>query len=167
MKRIAVFAGSFDPFTLAHLDIVRKASAMFDSLVVLVGVNRKKRPFLPVEKRVRLIAETLRDFPHVSVDSFDGLTVDYLKKMSARFLVRGIRSAAEFDAELHLAWNNRSLHPEAETVFFPVSPEYAAISSSAVREILSFGGDVSKMLPESIYRNISPGDMPDVRSETL
>lgn len=167
MKRIAVFAGSFDPFTLAHLDIVRKASAMFDSLVVLVGVNRKKRPFLPVEKRVRLIAETLRDFRHVSVDSFDGLTVDYLKKMSARFLVRGIRSAAEFDSELHLAWNNQSLHPEAETVFFPVSPEYAAISSSAVREILSFGGDVSKMLPDSIYRNISSGDLSDVRSETL
>ncbi len=167
MNRKAVFAGSFDPFTLAHLDIVQKASALFDSVVVLVGVNRRKSPFLPVERRVRLIEKALGAVPNVSVDSFDGLTVDYLKKVGGNFLVRGIRSASEFDAELHLAWNNCRLNPLAETVFFPVEPEYAAISSSAVREILSFGGDVSKMLPPSIFNDLCNGDMPDVRTETL
>lgn len=167
MNRKAVFAGSFDPFTLAHLDIVQKASALFDSVVVLVGVNRRKRPFLSAEKRVRLIEKALGAMPNVSVDFFEGLTVDYLEKVGGKFLIRGIRSASEFDAERNLAWNNRLLNPSSETVFFPVAPEYAAVSSSAVREILSFGGDVSKMLPASILNDLCNGDLPDVRTETL
>ncbi len=167
MNRKAVFAGSFDPFTLAHLDIVQKASALFDSVVVLVGVNRRKRPFLSAEKRVRLIEKALGAMPNVSVDFFEGLTVDYLEKVGGKFLIRGIRSASEFDAERNLAWNNRLLNPFSETVFFPVAPEYAAVSSSAVREILSFGGDVSKMLPASILNDLCNGDLPDVRTETL
>lgn len=167
MNRKAVFAGSFDPFTLAHFDIVQKASLLFDSVVVLVGVNRRKRPFLSTERRMRLIENTLGMMPNVSVDSFEGLTVDYLKKTGGDFLIRGIRSASEFDAERNLAWNNSRLAPFAKTVFFPVAPEYAAISSSAVREILSFGGDVSKMLPSAILNDLRNGDLPDVRTETL
>ncbi len=167
MNRKAVFAGTFDPFTLAHLDILQKASALFDSVTVLVGVNRRKRPLLSLERRVRQIERACKAMPNVSVDAFEGLTVDYLERIGGSFLVRGIRSAAEFAAEQHLAWNNHLLNPRVETVFLPVAPEHASISSSAVREILSFGGDVSKMLPASILNDLRNGDLSDVRSETL
>lgn len=167
MKRKAVFAGSFDPFTLAHFDLVRRSVSLFDELVVLVGVNRQKRSLLTVERRKRQIEEAIAEFPNVSVDAFDGLTVDYLKRVGAKFLVRGVRSPSEFDSERNLAWNNLRLYPEAETVFLPVAPEYSSISSSAVREILSFGGDVSGMLPQNIYNDLCHGDLPDVRTEAL
>ncbi len=167
MNRKAVLAGSFDPFTLAHFDIVQKASSLFDSVTVLVGVNRRKHPLLPLERRVHLIERALEAMPNVSVDSFEGLTVDYLEKVGANFLVRGIRSAFEFDAERNLAWNNQLLNSRVETVFLPVAPEYASISSSVVREILSFGGDVSKMIPASILNDLRNGDLSDVRFETI
>lgn len=154
MERVAVFVGSFDPFTVAHLAIARKASGLFDRVVVAVGRNVAKRPFLPVESRVRLAAMALSGIQNVSVDSFDGLSVEFLKRVGAKYLVRGIHSAMEFEAERDLAWNNSRLWPEAETVFLPLGLEFSGISSSAVREILRFGGDISAMVPPSILLDL-------------
>lgn len=154
MERVAVFAGSFDPFTAAHLAIAQKSAGIFDRVIVAVGRNVAKRPFLPVESRVRLAAKALAGIRNVSVDSFEGLSVEFLKKVGAKYFVRGIHSAMEFEAERDLAWNNSRLWPEAETVFLPIGPEFSGISSSAVREILRFGGDVSRMVPSSILLDI-------------
>lgn len=151
MERQAVFAGSFDPFTVAHLSIVKKASQLFDRLTVLVSHNVRKTSWLLAETRVNLVRKALTGFPNVSVESFDGLTVDFLQKSGAKFLVRGVRSASEFDAERNLAWNNHALFSQAETVLVLPEPELSAVSSSAVREICSFGGDVSSMIPATIY----------------
>ena len=154
MDRIAVFAGSFDPFTVAHLAIVKRACAIFDRVIVVVGKNVLKHSLLTVETRMHFIAKATAGLKNVTVDSFDGLTVDYMKKSGAKFLVRGIRSSVEFEAERNLAWNNQMLFPEAETVFLQVDPQFAAISSTAVREILHFGGDVSKMVPKEFYADL-------------
>ena len=150
MERIAVFAGSFDPFTVAHLAIVKRASAIFDRVIVVVGKNVQKNSLLSVETRMRFVQKATANLKNVTVDSFDGLTVEYMKNSGAKFLVRGIRSAVEFDAERNLAWNNQMLYPQAETVFLQIEPELA----SAVREILHFGGDVSKMIPAEFFPDL-------------
>ena len=154
MERIAVFAGSFDPFTVAHLAIVKRASAIFDRVIVVVGKNVQKNSLLSVETRMRFVQKATATLKNVTVDSFDGLTVEYMKNSGAKFLVRGIRSAVEFDAERNLAWNNQMLYPQAETVFLLIEPELASVSSSAVREILHFGGDVSKMIPAEFFPDL-------------
>ena len=154
MERIAVFAGSFDPFTVAHLAIVKRASAIFDRVIVVVGKNVQKNSLLSVETRMRFVQKATANLKNVTVDSFDGLTVEYMKNSGAKFLVRGIRSAVEFDAERNLAWNNQMLYPQAETVFLQIEPELASFSSFAVREILHFGGDVSKMIPAEFFPDL-------------
>ncbi|MDD6091859.1 MAG: pantetheine-phosphate adenylyltransferase [Hallerella succinigenes] len=154
MERIAVFAGSFDPFTVAHLAIVKRASAIFDRVIVVVGKNVQKNSLLSVETRMRFVQKATANLKNVTVDSFDGLTVEYMKNSGAKFLVRGIRSAVEFDAERNLAWNNQMLYPQAETVFLQIEPELSSVSSSAVREILHFGGDVSKMIPAEFFPDL-------------
>lgn len=154
MERIAVFTGSFDPFTVAHLAIAQKAAGIFERVIVAVGKNVSKRALLPVHVRVRLAAKAVEFLPNVQVDAFDGLAVEYMKAVGAKYFVRGIHSAAEFDVERDLAWNNQRLFPEAETVFFPLEPEFAGVSSSAVREILHFDGSCPHLVPASIYADL-------------
>ena len=139
MKRIAVFAGSFDPFTLGHLDIVRRAASLFDELYVLLAVNASKKYYFDEATRAEMVRRAVAPFPNVKVDCYDGLTVDFAKRVGAKFLVRGIRGAADVEYEQTVAWNNKVLCPEIETVFLSSASEHLAVSSSVVRELLKAG----------------------------
>jgi len=149
--RIAVYPGSFDPITNGHLDIVRRAAHVFDRVVIAVLGNPRKAPLLDAESRVAIIRAALAGEAElagrVEVATFDGLTVDFCHRTGAAFLVRGLRAIADFEAELQLAHNNHQLAPDVDTVFFMTSLEHSYISSSLVKEIARFGGDVSGMVP--------------------
>ncbi|MFL5679656.1 MAG: pantetheine-phosphate adenylyltransferase [Chloroflexota bacterium] len=155
---VAVYPGSFDPITNGHLDIVRRASAVFDRLVVAVLANPRKSPLLEVTDRVALIRAALDDAglpeDRVGVESFDGLTVDFCRTRGASFIVRGLRAVSDFEAEMQLAHNNRKLAPGIDTVFFMTSLEQGYVSSSLVREIAQFGGDVGGMVPAVAERRL-------------
>lgn len=158
MQKIAVFAGSFDPFTVGHLDIVKRASALFDEVYVLLAVNASKKYLFDEKVRVEMVRKAVENIPNVKVDSFDGLTVDFAKRVGAKYLVRGIRGASDVDYEQTVAWNNRVLCPECETVFLSSAPEHLMVCSSVVRELLKSGiaGDeagqikLAKYVPEVI-----------------
>lgn len=152
--RRAVFAGSFDPFTAGHLDIVRRAAELFDEVIVLVAENSAKHPMFKTDVRVRLAKLAVKDILGVTVDSFDGLTVNYLKRISARYLVRGIRGASDIEWERDVAWTNRKLYPDCETVFLAACAEHLAVSSTVVRELLKNGADVSSFVPAGILENL-------------
>ena len=139
MQKIAVFAGSFDPFTVGHQDIVNRASALFDEVWVLLAVNASKRYMFSEETRLEMARKAVENIPNVKVDCYDGLTVDFAKRAGARFLVRGIRDASDVDYEQTVAWNNKVLCPECETVFLSSAPEHLMVSSSVVRELLKSG----------------------------
>ena len=158
MQKIAVIAGSFDPFTVGHLDIVRRASSLFDELWVLLAVNASKKYLFDETARIEMVRAAVASIPNVKVDCYDGLTVDFMKRVGAKFLVRGIRGAADVDYEQTVAWNNRLLYPECETLFLSSAPEHLMVSSSVVRELLKSGiardeeglGLLAKYVPESI-----------------
>jgi pantetheine-phosphate adenylyltransferase len=147
----AVYPGSFDPITNGHLDVVRRAARVFDRVVVAVLANPRKSPLLPVETRVAVIEQAIAAEPllvgRVEVRTFDGLTVDFCHAVGAGSLVRGLRAIADFETEMQLAHNNHELAPDVDTVFFMTSLEHSYVSSSLVKEIALFGGDVSRMLP--------------------
>ncbi len=149
--RIAVYPGSFDPITDGHLDVVRRASRVFDRVVVAVLGNPRKAPLLDADTRIAVIRAALASEPdldgRIDVDAFDGLTVDFCHRTGAAFLVRGLRAIGDFEAELQLAHNNAVLAPDVDTVFFMTSLEHSYISSSLVKEIAQFGGDVRGMVP--------------------
>jgi len=152
MTTIAVYPGSFDPITNGHLDILGRSAAVFDRVVIGVLENPRKRPLLAVETRIAVIREALRtDAPaildRVDVKSFDGLTVDFARANHASAIVRGLRAVSDFETEMQLAHNNRVLAPDIDTVFFMTSVENGYVSSSLVKEIATFGGDVSTMVP--------------------
>ena len=149
--KVAVYPGSFDPITNGHLDVIRRASHVFDRVVVAVLGNPRKAPLLSAEDRVAVIRAVVDAEPdlagRVEVATFDGLTVAFCHEVGSAFLVRGLRAIADFEAELQLAHNNQQLAPDVDTVFFMTSLEHSYISSSLVKEIALFGGDVSEMLP--------------------
>jgi pantetheine-phosphate adenylyltransferase len=148
---VAVYPGSFDPITNGHLDIVERAAAVFDTVVIGVLANPRKAPLLTVDERIGIIRAALADRPSVAerveVASFDGLTVDFARQRGAQAIVRGLRAISDFETELQLAHNNRVLAPIVDTVFFMTSAANSYVSSSLVKEIASFGGDVSTMVP--------------------
>jgi pantetheine-phosphate adenylyltransferase len=149
---VAVYPGSFDPITNGHLDIVERAANVFDTLIVAVLANPKKAPLLTVDERMAVIREALSDAGApaggtVEVAAFDGLTVDFARQHGASAIVRGLRAISDFETEMQLAHNNRALAPAIDTVFFMTSAENSYVSSSLVKEIASFGGDVSRMVP--------------------
>ncbi len=148
-QRIAIFPGSFDPYTIGHASIVDRALPLFDKIVVAIGVNRNKRSFLTEEQRIRMIADLYADEPKVEVISYDGLTVDAARECGARFLLRGVRMIQDFEYEKNLAEVNRSISG-LETVLLYTLPEYGHISSSIVRELISYGCDVSALLPKGM-----------------
>lgn len=157
-QKIAVFAGSFDPFTSGHLDVVRRASEMFDVLWVLVAQNSAKRNMFAIDVRKQMIEMATSDLSNVKVASFEGLTVDFMKDVKARYLVRGIRNSNDLDFEQSVAWNNKKLYEGAETVLLLSAPEHLAISSSVVRELLKNGvkdsATLSKFVPGIIIPQI-------------
>jgi pantetheine-phosphate adenylyltransferase len=150
-ERIAVYPGSFDPITNGHLDVVRRAARVFDRVVIAVLGNPRKQPLLSADRRVEVIRAVVAAEPdlaaRVEVRTFDGLTVTFCHEVGAGFLVRGLRAIADFETELQLAHNNHQLAPDIDTVFFMTSLEHGFISSSLVKEIALFGGDVSAMVP--------------------
>jgi pantetheine-phosphate adenylyltransferase len=148
----AVYPGSFDPITNGHLDVVARAATVFDRVIIGVLANPRKAPFLPVETRIAVIRAALNAtagpvLDHLEVAAFDGLTVDFCRVSGASAIVRGLRAISDFETEMQLAHNNRVLAPEVDTVFFMTSVENGYVSSSLVKEIASFGGDVSGMVP--------------------
>ncbi len=151
---VAVYPGSFDPVTHGHLDIVRRAAGVFDRLIIAVLANPRKTPLLGVEERITVIRRSLDETAvdadrRIAVEAFDGLTVEFCRARGARFIVRGLRAISDFESELQLAHNNRKLAPEVDTVFFMTALEHSYVSSSLVKEIALFGGDVSGMIPAS------------------
>lgn len=148
--RIAVCPGSYDPVTLGHLDIVRRASALFDSLYVAVLDNPRKQPLFSVEERVEMLQQATADLPNVVCESFRGLVVDYAARLGARVIVRGVRNYADYEYELPMAAMNRQLRPCIETLFMPTAPEFAQVSSSLVKEVAFFGGDIARWVPQGV-----------------
>ena len=151
MKRIAVYAGSFDPITSGHLDLVRRATGLFDEVVLAIGNNPAKRYLLSTETRLATLQACTADLDNVSVDVFEGLLIDYCKARGAGFILRGLRAVADFEFEFQIGLANMDMAPDIDTVFLLTEPRNIFISSSLVKEIASNGGDVSRYLPASAY----------------
>lgn len=151
---VAVCPGSFDPVTAGHLDIIRRASRLFDHVVIAVGANMRKRPVLPAVERARLIEKVTADIENVSVEFMNGLLVDFARERGAQVIVKGLRAVSDFESEFEQAQLNRTMYPELETVFIMASSEHSFLSSSAVREIASFGGDVRGLVPDGILESV-------------
>jgi pantetheine-phosphate adenylyltransferase len=156
----ALYPGSFDPITLGHLDVIERAAGVFDRLVVGVLVNPRKSPLLQLDERIAAIREAADEqlgalAKRVEVASFDGLTIDFAHRLGAGFIVRGLRAVSDFESELQMAHTNRKLAPDVDTMFFMTALEHAYLSSSLVKEIAQFGGDVSRMVPPSVVRRLS------------
>ncbi|MBO4469328.1 MAG: pantetheine-phosphate adenylyltransferase [Bacteroidales bacterium] len=150
MKTIALFPGSFDPFTAGHLNILKRALTMFDNVVVAVGVNQDKPGFYSKDVRVDIIKQAVRGLEGVSVITYDGLTIDVCRSLGIKHVVRGVRNMLDFETERSIADANRRLAPEIETIIIPTAQEFAHISSSAVRDILRHHGDTSLFVPEGV-----------------
>jgi len=160
MNSVAVYPGSFDPITNGHLDIVARAAAVFDTVIIGVLANPRKMPLLSVETRIAVIREALTDaagplLDQLTVEAFDGLTVDFCRTHRANAIVRGLRAISDFENEMQLAHNNRVLALDVDTVFFMTSVENGYVSSSLVKEIAGFGGDVSTMIPSPAGRALA------------
>lgn len=153
--RTAVYPGSFDPVTNGHLDIIRRGTALFDRVIVAVLHNPSKQGLFPVDKRLEMLRRVCADLPNVQVDSFQGLLVDYIRQTGADAILRGLRSTADFESELPMAQLNRSMLPTAETLFLSASPQHLYTSSSAVREIGRFGGDITPFVPACIAQEVA------------
>lgn len=159
--KIAVYPGSFDPITFGHLDVVTRAAAVFDRVVFAVLVNpSKSRPIFTTDVRLAVIREAVDEecgaetASRIDVQSFDGLTVDFCRRLGATFVVRGLRAISDFESELQMAHTNRKLAPQLDTVFFMTALEHSYLSSSLVKEIFAFGGDVSQMVPPAVVRHL-------------
>ncbi len=150
----AIFPGSFDPVTTGHLDLIQRASVMFDQVVLGVLVNSAKTPFFTTSEREKMLTELTREMPNVSVASFDGLLIDFVEEQQADVIVRGLRSSIDFEYELPLAQANYRLNHHADTVFLATAPEHSYISSSAVKELLRYRGNISGMVPEIVMQFI-------------
>lgn len=151
MSRVAIFPGSFDPFTKGHQDIVLRGLALFDEIIVAIGYNSaKSQRYFPIEFMVEKINETFRDEPRISVQTFSELTAEFARRNGARYLLRGLRNTTDFEYENSIAQVNRQLNPELESVFLITSPVFAAISSSIIREVHRYNGDVSSLIPYKI-----------------
>ena len=156
----AVYPGSFDPITLGHIDVIRRAAGIFERVVVGVLVNPRKSPLFELDDRMAVIREAVGEelaelASRIDVSGFDGLTVDFARQTGARFIVRGLRAVSDFESEMQMAHTNRKLHADVDTVFFMTSLEHAYLSSTLVKEIASFGGDISAMVPAAAARRLA------------
>jgi pantetheine-phosphate adenylyltransferase len=150
--KIALFPGSFDPITIAHVDILQRSLPLFDRIVVGIGLNSAKQNFLSAEKREEIVKTIFATYTNVEVQLYEGLTVDFCRKIDARYMVRGIRSASDFEYERAIAQINQTMMPEVETILLLSKPEYSAISSTIVRDILRNHGDVSPFVPKEVIQ---------------
>lgn len=146
----AIYPGSFDPVTLGHLDIIKRSSKVVDELVIGVLVNKNKTPTFTIEERLDMIREVIKGLPNVTVRYFEGMTVDFARKNDANIIIRGLRAVTDFESEMQIAQTNHSIEPEVETMFFTTSLEYAFLSSTIVKEVAFYGGDVSRFVPKNV-----------------
>lgn len=153
-KRIAVYPGSFDPVTFGHRDIIQRASLLFDRVIVLVSVNAVKNPSFTAVERVKMLDKVVKNVDNVVVDVWDGLLVDYIRQVDACAIIKGLRAVSDFEYEFQMALANKILYDGAETVFLTTSSENMYLSSSVVKQIASFGGDISHFVPECILEDI-------------
>lgn len=150
MEKIAVFPGSFDPITLGHVAVVNRAVPLFDEVIIAIGDNADKKHMFPVEQRKKWIEDIFKDEPKIKVEVYNGLTVEFCKKTGARFILRGLRTAADFEFERSIAQVNRQLAPEVDTMFILTEAKYTPVSSSIVRDIIRNGGDISEFVPKEV-----------------
>ena len=152
--RIAIFPGSFDPFTLGHLDVLKSAIKLFDKIIIAVGYNHQKKGFMPNDARIALIKDAISDLKNcgteLEVTSYSGLTAEFCRQSHAEFIIRGLRTTTDFEMEYVIAQANKKIYPDIVTVFIPASHQYSFISSTVVRDIIINGGDASEFLPEGI-----------------
>ncbi len=149
-RALAVYAGSFDPATLGHLDLIERAAALFDNVIVAIGVHPTKHPLFSADERKSLIVSIASHIPNVVVDSFDGLLIEYCASKNASVIVRGLRVTTDFEYELQIAHANADLRPQIDTIFLPTRTKHGFVSASLVREIASHGGDVSRYAPQVV-----------------
>ncbi len=148
MKRIAVFPGSFDPFTIGHESIVLRSLPLFDEIIVAIGHNSAKQSFFSLEKRIEHLNKIFENEPRVHIEEYSGLTVDFCLKRNANYILRGLRTSADFEFERAIGQVNRAMHSEVETIFILTLPEHSAISSTIVREIIRYNGNVTPFMPQ-------------------
>ena len=153
-RRMAIYAGTFDPLTRGHEDLVRRAATLFDHVIVAIAASHAKRPFFTLEERAEMAREVLERYPQVEVCSFDGLLMDFLHARGAKVILRGLRAASDFEYEFQMAGMNRSLYPEVETVFLTPGEQYMFVSATMVREIARLGGDVGKFVHPSVEKRL-------------
>ena len=153
MYRIAVFPGSFDPFTIGHESIGKRSESLFDKIIISIGKNSGKNNLISLKNRIKLIEEVFADDDKVSVSSYSGLTVDYCKEINAQYLLRGLRTASDFEYERAISQINKSMNPDAESIFLLTLPEHTPVNSTIVRDIIKHKGDASKFLPKGIDIN--------------
>ncbi len=150
MERIAVFPGSFDPITLGHENIILRALAIFDKIIVAVGENAEKKTIFPLDRRVDWLKAVFADEPRVIIEKYSGLTVDFCRSRNIKFILRGLRTSADFEFERTIGQVNKRLDPDIETIFLLTAPEYTALNSSIVRDILKHGGDATQFVPNGV-----------------
>jgi len=150
MQRIAIFPGSFDPFTIGHESIVNRSLSMFDKIIIMIGYNANKKSFFSIEKRIKWINQVFQDVDKVEVRLHDGLTVDFCKEVGARYILRGLRTSSDFEYERAIAQINKKMHPEIETVFLLTLPEHTPVNATIIRDIVFHGGDASMFLPKGL-----------------
>ncbi len=152
--KTAIYPGSFDPVTFGHLDIIERASKIVDKLVVGVLNNNAKTPLFSVEERVKMLKEATKEIRNIEVKSFCGLSVDFAKECDAHIIVRGLRAITDFEYELQMSQINRKIKPDLDTIFFSTSLQYAYLSSSIVREVACYGGNIQEFVPEFVMREV-------------
>ncbi len=150
MDKVAIFPGSFDPFTKGHESVVVRSFPIFDKVIIAIGNNSSKTGFFTIDERIKLIESVFKNEPKVAIQSYDGLTVDFCREIGAQFMLRGIRTAADFEYERAIAQMNKSMLPEVESVILLTTPELTPVNSTIVRDILRYGGNVSQFLPDKM-----------------
>jgi len=148
--RTVIYPGSFDPLTNGHLDVIQRASKLFDKVIVAVAHNERKKPLFSLQERVHLVSEAIKHIPHAEADSFEGLLVDFVEKRGGQAIIRGLRAVSDFEFEFQLALMNRKLNERIETIFMMPKDTYTFLSSSIVKEIAALGGDVSSFVPAHV-----------------
>lgn len=154
-KRIAIFPGSFDPITIGHEDILKRVLPLFDEIIVAIGKNSSKQNYFDLAQRKKWVEQVFAGHSNVRVETYTGLTVDFCKKMNASFIVRGLRTSADFEFEKAIAQNNKMMVPEVETVFILPVPELSAINSTIVRDIIRNGGDATRFVPKGVNLKVN------------
>ncbi len=153
-KKIAIYPGTFDPITLGHIDIIERSAKLFDEIIVTLAINPSKKPLFDVHERMEMIQEAIKDYPNVRVEKFDGLVVDFAKKVQARVIIRGLRAITDFEYEFQMALMNRQLSDDITTVFLMPHEKFTYLNSTIIKNVANFGGDIEKFVTKFVERKL-------------